>query len=203
MAKCKARVETFSRVCGFFRPVQSWNPGKQAEYREHVPFKMDGGYMVDQAKSLTHTREGPRGERPSPRQQRVGVQQFHNYAFSPQCPMCQLAAHVAHDDYADALKTRLYYEDERIIIVDDLNAREFDIRILGVIKNHAACDSLSNGNRQYLIKKMQGVIDIYHNRDSIVLTWDFTHHAINDHKHFQVGITRMKCQTENENIKTD
>lgn len=31
---CLARTEVYSRVCGFFRPVQQWNKGKQEEYRE-------------------------------------------------------------------------------------------------------------------------------------------------------------------------
>jgi len=30
MPKCK--TEVFSRVTGFFRPVQDWNPGKQEEF---------------------------------------------------------------------------------------------------------------------------------------------------------------------------
>ena len=32
MTKCK--VEVFSRVTGFFRPVQVWNKGKQEEFKD-------------------------------------------------------------------------------------------------------------------------------------------------------------------------
>jgi ribonucleoside-triphosphate reductase len=32
--KCQARTEVYSRVCGFYRPVQQWNKGKQDEFGE-------------------------------------------------------------------------------------------------------------------------------------------------------------------------
>ncbi len=38
-SKCKQKTEVYSRVCGFFRPVQQWNKGKQEEFsqrREYV-----------------------------------------------------------------------------------------------------------------------------------------------------------------------
>ena len=37
--KCQQKTEVYSRVCGFFRPVQQWNKGKQEEFaqrREYV-----------------------------------------------------------------------------------------------------------------------------------------------------------------------
>jgi ribonucleoside-triphosphate reductase len=32
--KCEERTEVYSRVCGFFRPVQQWNKGKKEEFKE-------------------------------------------------------------------------------------------------------------------------------------------------------------------------
>ncbi len=37
----KCNVEVFSRVTGFFRPVQSWNKGKTEEFKERKTFKLD------------------------------------------------------------------------------------------------------------------------------------------------------------------
>lgn len=34
MSEKKCSVEVFSRVTGFFRPVQSWNKGKTAEFSD-------------------------------------------------------------------------------------------------------------------------------------------------------------------------
>ena len=33
-------VETYSRVVGYFRPVQQWNKGKREEFRERVEYKI-------------------------------------------------------------------------------------------------------------------------------------------------------------------
>lgn len=38
--RCQAKTEVYSRVCGFFRPVQQWNSGKKAEFRDRKTFKM-------------------------------------------------------------------------------------------------------------------------------------------------------------------
>lgn len=40
MSKCKASTEVYSRVVGYFRPVQQWSPGKQEEFKDRVKFKL-------------------------------------------------------------------------------------------------------------------------------------------------------------------
>jgi len=39
---CKAKTEVYSRVVGYYRPVQQWNKGKKAEYQDRVTFKVTG-----------------------------------------------------------------------------------------------------------------------------------------------------------------
>jgi len=34
--------EIYSRVCGYMRPVASWNEGKKAEYEDRKSFKVEG-----------------------------------------------------------------------------------------------------------------------------------------------------------------
>ena len=34
----KIECEIYSRVCGFYWPVQSWNPGKKEEFRERTEY---------------------------------------------------------------------------------------------------------------------------------------------------------------------
>ena len=36
-----ADTEVYSRVCGFFRPVQSWNLGKKAEFNDRVTYSVE------------------------------------------------------------------------------------------------------------------------------------------------------------------
>ena len=35
-------VETYSRVVGYFRPVNQWNKGKREEFNERVEYKITG-----------------------------------------------------------------------------------------------------------------------------------------------------------------
>ncbi len=41
MGKKGCNVEVFSRVTGFFRPVQSWNKGKTEEFKDRERFNLD------------------------------------------------------------------------------------------------------------------------------------------------------------------
>lgn len=36
--KCGSKTEVYSRVVGFYRPVQQWNDGKQQEFKERKTF---------------------------------------------------------------------------------------------------------------------------------------------------------------------
>jgi hypothetical protein len=41
--------EVFSRIIGYLRPVAQWNKGKQAEWKDRVPFtvKIEGAEVKD------------------------------------------------------------------------------------------------------------------------------------------------------------
>ncbi len=40
-------VEVYSRVVGYFRPVNQWNTGKQQEFTERKTYKIDNECLVD------------------------------------------------------------------------------------------------------------------------------------------------------------
>ena len=42
MEKQNCEVEIFSRVTGFFRPVQAWNPGKKEEFMDRAHYDISG-----------------------------------------------------------------------------------------------------------------------------------------------------------------
>lgn len=46
MAKCGAKTEIYSRVCGYFRPVSNWNKGKKEEFKERKNFKITAAVLV-------------------------------------------------------------------------------------------------------------------------------------------------------------
>ena len=39
--KRDGKTEVYSRVCGFFRPVQQWKRGKKEEFKEHSEYVCD------------------------------------------------------------------------------------------------------------------------------------------------------------------
>jgi ribonucleoside-triphosphate reductase len=41
--KCTAKTEVYSRVCGFFRPVQQWNKGKKEEFKDRQEYVVEKG----------------------------------------------------------------------------------------------------------------------------------------------------------------
>lgn len=45
--RCQAKTEVYTRVCGFFRPVQQFNLGKKAEYRDRKTFVVAEGASHD------------------------------------------------------------------------------------------------------------------------------------------------------------
>ncbi len=62
---CVCKVETYSRVVGYYRPVQQWNKGKQAEYQDRVEFRVVGKvYAEEPARPLVSRKNDgvrPRG----------------------------------------------------------------------------------------------------------------------------------------------
>ena len=47
----KCVTEVFSRVTGFFRPVQDWNKGKAAEFKQRKMFQLGGKVENEQRSS--------------------------------------------------------------------------------------------------------------------------------------------------------
>lgn len=37
---CTGKTEVYSRVCGFFRPVQQWNKGKKEEFKDRLNYRV-------------------------------------------------------------------------------------------------------------------------------------------------------------------
>jgi ribonucleoside-triphosphate reductase (formate) len=39
--RCNTRTEVYSRVVGYYRPVQNWNAGKQEEFRHRKTYVVE------------------------------------------------------------------------------------------------------------------------------------------------------------------
>jgi len=40
MKKERTECEVYSRVVGYLRPMNQWNPGKQQEFKDRKPFEL-------------------------------------------------------------------------------------------------------------------------------------------------------------------
>ena len=65
---CKKKTEVYSRVVGFYRPVQGWNKGKQAEFEQRTAYDLSGTAKdTDKSRKLRKTManlnsaDGPKG----------------------------------------------------------------------------------------------------------------------------------------------
>lgn len=43
----KVPVEVYSRVVGYFRPINQWNKGKQEEFRERKVYRVDNVHAYE------------------------------------------------------------------------------------------------------------------------------------------------------------
>ncbi|MDP8255596.1 MAG: anaerobic ribonucleoside-triphosphate reductase [Candidatus Alcyoniella australis] len=53
---CGAKTEVYSRVVGYYRPVQQWNKGKREEYLRRRPFNTEPNHDAGKAKTSVDKR---------------------------------------------------------------------------------------------------------------------------------------------------
>ncbi len=97
---CKAKTEVYSRITGYYRPVQNWNDGKAQEYKNRVVYDVENSYMKRPSTAMvTLTGLGANGEinfKP------VGK---IKYLFTTKsCPNCKLA--------------KEYLKNEKVVMID-------------------------------------------------------------------------------------
>ena len=81
---CGKPAEVYSRITGYYRPVQNWNAGKTQEYKERLE------YVIARS-NLTH--DGPREEKPvEPAHTEAPIHAKRAILFAtPTCPNCKIA----------------------------------------------------------------------------------------------------------------
>ena len=83
---CGKATEVYSRITGYYRPVQNWNDGKSQEFKDRRPY--------DIAKSrLTHTGCLSCGAEPDLHDDQISGTTGAAYLFAtPTCPNCKAAS---------------------------------------------------------------------------------------------------------------
>lgn len=54
MTKKKVPCEIYSRVVGYYRPVENWNVGKQAEFKDRVVYDADESLRREEQRHIVN-----------------------------------------------------------------------------------------------------------------------------------------------------
>lgn len=83
---CGAKAEVYSRITGYYRPVQNWNEGKTQEYKNRKLYDIKHSVLKKPAKSLVTITEDD-----------VKIEPLHSvkYLFTTKtCPNCAMAKEI-------------------------------------------------------------------------------------------------------------
>ena len=82
--KCGKKTEVYSRITGYYRPIQNWNDGKSQEYKERLVYDIEQSHFTKPAISKQKTT--------TPTSTSTSTLSSHVYLFTTStCPNCRLA----------------------------------------------------------------------------------------------------------------
>ena len=93
---CGNPTEVYSRITGYYRPVQNWNDGKTQEYKERKVYDIANSKLSEKVKQFTPTAETEA--------ENCGVED-NTYLFtSATCPNCKIACSLLDKEGVPYLK---------------------------------------------------------------------------------------------------
>ncbi|MBQ5816711.1 MAG: ribonucleoside triphosphate reductase, partial [Oscillospiraceae bacterium] len=98
--ECGAKTEVYSRITGYYRPVQNWNDGKSQEYKDRKVYDVANSVLKDRSAVLN------KKEADAPVEKTEEVVMF----ATKTCPNCKIAAGLL--DKAGVSYVKLFAEDE-------------------------------------------------------------------------------------------
>lgn len=89
---CGQKTEVYSRITGYYRPVQNWNDGKLQEYQNRVTYDIENS-SIKKAASTVVTISGDAGE------VEMNAPENIKYLFTTKtCPNCKLAKQYLNEE---------------------------------------------------------------------------------------------------------
>jgi len=91
---CGAKTEVYSRITGYYRPVQNWNDGKAQEFRDRKVYDIGHSRLTHSGPVMVTPRETPAQEEPAPQPEKETKSASSARAIlfvSATCPNCKLA----------------------------------------------------------------------------------------------------------------
>ncbi len=103
---CGEKAEVYSRITGYYRPVQNWNDGKREEYDERTEYNIETSVCKRSGCETAKTEECACSS-PATETTNEGVILF----ATKTCPNCKMAAAML--DKAGVVYTKIYAEDDK------------------------------------------------------------------------------------------
>ena len=91
---CGAKTEVYSRITGYYRPVQNWNDGKAQEFRDRKVYVIGHSRLTHSGPVMVTPQETPAQEEPAPQPEKETKSASSARAIlfvSATCPNCKLA----------------------------------------------------------------------------------------------------------------
>lgn len=89
---CGKKAEVYSRITGYYRPVQNWNDGKMQEYKNRKMYDAENSCLKKAAANLV-TKEEVKTE------PQKGIKYLFTTKTCPNCAMAKTALQEAKEDY--------------------------------------------------------------------------------------------------------
>ena len=83
--ECGEKTEVYSRITGYYRPVQNWNAGKSQEYKERLEYVVDTEHLPEARDNVPYTQTETQA--PAMAQKQVRAMLF----ATETCPNCRVA----------------------------------------------------------------------------------------------------------------
>jgi len=85
--QCGSEAEVYTRIVGYYRPVQNWNKGKKEEYKERTEFVSDGTPLEIAAPSLAINAQLGASVNANTVSKKTKIQAY-KFFYSDTCPNC-------------------------------------------------------------------------------------------------------------------
>ena len=114
---CGAKTEVYSRITGYYRPVQNWNDGKAQEFKDRKVYNIGRSHLNHQGPNPAPVDEAPEApvckpEAPAEAPKTEGASAL--LFKTPTCPNCKLATALL--EKAGVVFTALNANEEKALV---------------------------------------------------------------------------------------
>ena len=109
--ECGEHAEVYSRITGYYRPVQNWNDGKSQEYRERKTYDIAHSHLKHSGPIQAVVKASAEAAEPEQNSSETRLLLF----ATKTCPNCKIAASML--DKAGIPYEKVYVEDNEALAV--------------------------------------------------------------------------------------